>query len=515
MRCESGRCVPAPPPPPDAGPERRGIGEPCADDADCASGHCLPALLGGTCTARCARRRDCLAEVGDVPCSPVATSAGLATLCVPPLRSGNFLAGACSSDADCESRACHQGQCIEACVEDADCLLGQRCREIAVRGGGRYRGCGYAARGAAVEVVDVDLGRVTLTSGFDSRRIVFGVPPDAVSVTLVARQTSGDSLPLSFVDVYDPANAVLFDYAALLAWTDQPIRWLPVRSHEAIAMLVPNSTPDRVAFRHGRYGFTVAMLGPDPGSGELRLSARIKRAEGADVTGGTLDLRVWLVDVGLTAASARTDARLQDALRELGAILRPAAIAVGDVDYVQVTGAEASALRVIDSSDGPTSELARLFRLSARAEGERLNVFLVRSIAPEAAEGGIALGIAGGIPGPPGLHGTMHSGIVVAFDRAVVGSDARVVAQVMAHEIGHYLGLFHVREQLAPCPAGTGPTESRPCAPFGGEDVLADTSRSSGNNLMWWALGGADGRTYNVALSEGQRFVLRRSALVR
>lgn len=32
---------------------------------------------------------------------------------------------------------------------------------------------------------------------------------------------------------------------------------------------------------------------------------------------------------------------------------------------------------------------------------------------------------------------------------------------------------------------------------------------------MWYALGGADGRTYNVRLTEGQGYVILRSAAVR
>ena len=54
---------------------------------------------------------------------------------------------------------------------------------------------------------------------------------------------------------------------------------------------------------------------------------------------------------------------------------------------------------------------------------------------------------------------------------------------------------------------------SDPCAPFGGGDTLVDTERLDGTNLMWYALGGADGRTYNVALSEGQGYVIRRNPL--
>jgi len=45
-------------------------------------------------------------------------------------------------------------------------------------------------------------------------------------------------------------------------------------------------------------------------------------------------------------------------------------------------------------------------------------------------------------------------------------------------------------------------------APFGGEDVIADTGRGDGRNLMYWALGGDTGRRFNVRLSDGQAFAI-------
>jgi hypothetical protein len=346
----------------------------------------------------------------------------------------------------------------------------------------------------------------------------FAIPNDAVSVTLLARRVGGDNVALAFIDVWDPAGTHVFDYADLVSWNDQPVRWLPLDSEEQISMLVPNSTPDRITFARGRYGFTVAGLsdGMSTGTAQVELGARVKRASGGDVTGGTLSLNVFLVGIGVTASTAMTHSRLQSALSELGTILGRVGIGIGTIEYLEITGADATRYSVIDSSDGPTSEMAELLRLSASRTNEAVNVFLVRGISSGAGEsGGIALGVAGGIPGPPGVHGTMHSGVVVSFDTMVVGTDHRVVAQIMAHEIGHYLGLFHNRERERACAPGTGPTETNPCSPFGGGDVLEDTSRSDGTNLMWYALGGGDGRTYNVALTAGQGFVMQRSAVVR
>ena len=520
LTCLGGRCVEAAI---DAGPAVRVVGEPCALPGECMSRICLPADLGGVCAAPCTDRTSC--DSFDLACSPVAmdvngdaTGDVVATACVTANGSGLFLAGACATNADCESLACLDGQCQEACDDDTDCIAGQICTDVAYGALGSFRGCGYAPRGGDPDVVDIPLGSLGVNTSIPSSRVNLAIPNDAVSVTLMARRTGGDDIPLAFIDVWDPASENIFDYGDLVSWIDQPVRWIPINSEEHVSMLVPNSTPDRLVFRRGRYGFTAAGLGSEgggSGTATVELTARVKRASG-DVPSGTLDVNVFLVGVGLTESAARTNPRLQMALGELDTILGRAGVSVGAIEYLQITGTDATRFSVIDSSDGPTSEMAQLLRLSASRTNEAVNVFLVRGISEGAGEsGGIALGVAGGIPGPPGVHGTMHSGVLVSFDPAVVGSDHRVVAQIMGHEVGHYLGLFHNRENAMPCAAGTGPTETNRCAPFGGEDVIEDTTRSDGDNLMWYALGGADGRTYNVRLSAGQGYVIRRSAVVR
>jgi hypothetical protein len=510
LECVAGQCIT---PMPDAGPMDAagsiGDGQPCASSTDCASGFCLPADRGGVCAVACTNEDACFLAAYASSCGPAVVNGAMGTYCLPLNASGHGNAQPCASDAECGNSTCVASQCTLACSADAQCIAGQHCTSLSW-GGGSFMGCGYDPV-TTTETRVIPLGDFTIRAGTGTLDIPFATPPEAVSVTLRAVQTSGDPLDLSFYEVYDAAETRLFSVSDISMYNDPLIRWLPVDTGESIAMLIPNTTTDRYVFHHGRMRFSLLayprMTG-DTGSVTVHADAVVLVAAG--LASGTLNLRIHLVGVGVTAATAASDARVGAFLSRFGGILGMQGISVGTVTYVDIN---APALDVIDTADGPTSELAQLFRMSAPTTSNVLNLFLVQQVRAGTGGGFNTLGIAGGIPGPPGVHGTMHSGVVIAFDPGVVGAGTaggRMAGHVAAHECSHFLGLYHTTENGRPCATGEMPSATNMCAPFGGTDVIGDTTYGDTTNLMNFAIVGSG---TNDRLTAGQGFVELRNPL--
>ncbi|MEZ4464092.1 MAG: zinc-dependent metalloprotease family protein [bacterium] len=91
------------------------------------------------------------------------------------------------------------------------------------------------------------------------------------------------------------------------------------------------------------------------------------------------------------------------------------------------------------AAEGAGNDLHRLFQQHDAPGG--VGLFLVGRLA--APFGTDVAGVAGGLPGPPILAGTTRSGVAVSMD---IGLSPRATGQVIAHELGHYLGLLHTVE---------------------------------------------------------------------
>jgi hypothetical protein len=365
------------------------------------------------------------------------------------------------------------------------------------------------ACGDAVDEADVvDLGTIDITTANGSQQVgsaTFTVPDDTVGASLVVQLEDDD------------ADLVTVTGLARGGKSLGPLR---VDAVEALCT-APYPASAEVDFGPGEHTISVASNRPHTGA---RLTGIFKR--GASTDGGALDVNVHLAGLDVSADAAPSDPAIGAMLGEYRRLLAKAGIELGDVTFDDVS--DASLADVEGPSSAPGTDLARLFALSDGTPGRALQLFVVRRLSQS---GGMPLlGIAGSVPGPGEIAGTVHSGVVVSGEELPAGgtdpgSGPRLVGQVAAHETLHYLGLNHTTEREFDC--GAEPdhdiirdTPECTAAQDGNANCQLSTSECAGRdaaNLMFWA--GVDYAHLpagtDAAVTAGQKFVVVRNPLVR
>ncbi len=493
----------------------------CATDDDCADGWCVTDYFGGYCSSHCAADDDCSQasvygslclqspENHQKMCWKVCKAAvdcrsdqfcagtGALKMCVPKCQPDSCKTGyACDLDSgQCvyASSGCQpQAETCNAADDDCDGLTDEGCSQ----------------KPNLVPGVDaLDLGYITAGGGGLSHTAAFQVPADAVSFALVA--WAADNGALMFWNLTNPTGTGLLNGSDIYASAN---RTYP--GEGATALLVPNNPAVSVA--PGTWHFSFYK---DGDLGPVSLAALLKR--GAEPTSGSLGFNFYFVGLGwINAASAQNNATFQKLVQKLGAVYLQAGITVDQVAYYDITGSDGAKFSNLELADGPADERHQLLQLSAaHPDSPNVNVFFVNDITTANDYSGYfdVLGIAGGIPGPPLFQGINGAGVVVDlsdFQSGWMSSDdkATLYAQVVAHEVGHQLGLFHSTEQSG---------ETHDQLPDTAECFVAHDDDGNGvvdgyecwgsgaTNLMFWQATGS------VGLSTQQGWVLRRNPAVR
>ncbi|MDI7269768.1 MAG: hypothetical protein QME96_17400, partial [Myxococcota bacterium] len=457
---------------------------------------CLPPALGGVCAAACRPGDICSGSTSCVPFARDGDGDGrtesVAYGCAPWAPGARYPGMICSTDADCRSLLCRGGVCTVLCRDDSGCDPMTTCSPYPLptdAGAASFLACTLTPVTDA-RIAEVSLPTQTIPSGAEGRLTRFWVPPGAVSLTVIARQRGAVGGYVGVLNAHDPAGERIYDYDDFAAGRDTPNWHIP--DSRIGSLFIPIS--NRVTFRPGRYMYTPVFFPPDRTTvitDDIDFTALVKFDPGGAVAGRLSANFIFANPDAVNAATARTNARFQAALAEWQAIFGAAGITVSGFTYTDLPAAAAATYRVVDyGADIDTGEVGPLMAQSAGRTEWSVNVFFIHDFS-----GWGLLGIAGGVPGPSTVHGTTHSGVIVCLDCAWLVGGA-FLGQVIAHEVGHYLGLFHSTEN-------TGSTGY----PYGG-DPIADTREGDRSNLMYWEARG--GRS----LSAGQGWVIRRSPTV-
>jgi len=257
----------------------------------------------------------------------------------------------------------------------------------------------------------------------------FQVPEGTVSFQIVVI-ADDPSQGVVLSNLLNPAGEVVSNGGGGGRVYPAPLRY---SSATAVAsVIVPNNNDPMLQPVAGEWQFGVVPTDISVRS----VQVFIRRSEGP-VVRTTWDLNILIapgIRDGLTAATAVEDGYLPLVIDRLKLYSNEVGLQVGEVRYFDLP----AEYLAVDTR----TELDDMFRLeSVNLPAGALNVFFVREISSSG--GGTTFGVSGGIPGAVGVTGTAGSGVVFRVrNRAFRSGD------VLAHEVGHFLGLWHVTDYV-------------------------------------------------------------------
>lgn len=417
-------------------------GTPCFHGAHCKSGLCLHPTAGtasaeeGICATPCASPAPCTDGTRCMPLHALALppapsdEPALGLYCQLAGKGSRHLAEPCADHDSCASGICGEDgerRCTQPCEDSCPDRLVCRKSSFAVAG---------AKLETALCAIDylqtIELGKVLVPLEGLAAPLTIDIPAGVTSLLLLADDL--DDLRVVIDRLEAPDGTVLVNHEDESLATSRAFDYLGTATVQ-----LPGSDEPKAVVQAGSYKLWLRLYEPRfdqlvPVSGEVERVAALWRNAAHPTVGGLLDLDIHLAPgTALTAATALDDPYLKDAIAELSTLLeREANIGLGSLRFFDLP----ADVDVIDSAT-KTREL-RVAHSQSGPHGLTASVFIVKDISYG------FKAVAGGIPSVPGLAGRPISGVV-----AEKQGTGKTMGKLLAHELGHFLGLWHTTEQGA------------------------------------------------------------------
>lgn len=237
-----------------------------------------------------------------------------------------------------------------------------------------------------------------------------------------------------------------------------------------------------------------------PSEIEVSCSALYREADVGD--SASVEVEIVFVGGDVDAASADGDSDLAAALSTFESEWGSGGVEVS-YTFKDFAG-DAGRFSVVDMSDTDFGEFNDLLRAAAPDSEKSVTFFFVDELNYA---GTTLLGLSAGPPGAATMAGTSKSAVVIsAADLRDAPGD---VGKIMAHEGGHFLGLYHTSEkdgQTHDPISDTAKCDASNDADGNGTMNTSECSGQGAENVMWWTL-----TSGQATLSGDQGWVVRRN----
>lgn len=268
-------------------------------------------------------------------------------------------------------------------------------------------------------------------------------------------------------------------------------------------------------------GFTRAYELPlqykgSPYKGTIHLGV-VQRPPLAPNAMGTLDLDVYCVGGSpMPCAELAKSPQWQKIVARVNSIWADAHIQLGNVELIDISGDDGVKLKYLDNvnSAGPDNEFNQVYAATGklRPKSTAATLVLVAGLLEKGMPVAAGLSQLAGLPGVPGARA---SGLAVVFDEKQwadalkLGPDVSYAADIwgiiIAHELGHFMGLWHTDEADGSL---HDPIDDTPPCDKKAEVLEPDVCPVQAKYLMFW-------RPKGATVTEGQQKVVRLSPALR
>lgn len=268
--------------------------------------------------------------------------------------------------------------------------------------------------GPLVNLKELDLGDVD--NGVSK---VVPIPDRTLGFTLLIQADSEVYFGIMKLRPASTLSSIIDNFA--IPGTDYPV----FADKRTLTAANPQSDlPDTFPVTVGDWSLRVAT---DTGLTTVHERLFVRRTNDGAFHGGAVDFHVYIAP-GSGVGQSYVQAALEDVFASYYTPLL--GLTMGSVDY----GTLSSTYDLVNDSN----EYRQLLASSAAASAPAVNLFVVGDFGGDLDQ---ALGVAGGVPASPMVHGTTRSGLAYTPT-----GDTGYDASVLAHEIGHVAGLFHTTE---------------------------------------------------------------------